>query len=68
SYSPTGSTHGSANTYDTHVPLLFFGAGINQGSSSRYAKIIDIAPTISSLLGMVFTNGSTGDVLSEAID
>ncbi|MBL4887784.1 MAG: alkaline phosphatase family protein, partial [Flavobacteriaceae bacterium] len=62
SYGPTGSTHGSANTYDTHVPLLFFGAGINQGSSSRYTKIIDIAPTISSLLGIVFTNGSTGDV------
>ncbi len=27
SYSKTGSTHGSALNYDTHVPLLFFGYG-----------------------------------------
>ena len=27
-YSKTGSTHGSAQIYDTHTPLLFYGKGI----------------------------------------
>ncbi|KKK59869.1 hypothetical protein LCGC14_3030070, partial [marine sediment metagenome] len=31
SYSKTGSTHGTAYSYDTHVPLLFYGKGIKKG-------------------------------------
>ena len=60
SYSRTGSTHGSGLNYDTHVPLVFFGNGINQGSTLEKTRIIDIAPTMSSLLGISFPNGSTG--------
>ncbi len=62
-YSPTGSTHGSGLTYDTHAPLLFFGKGIKKGSTTKKTKITDIAPTISALLGIAFPNGATGDVL-----
>ncbi|GAK77892.1 alkaline phosphatase [Nonlabens ulvanivorans] len=61
SYSRTGSTHGSSQSYDTHVPLLFYGAGINNGTSAQRTHIIDIAPTISSLLGISFPNGATGN-------
>jgi len=61
SYSKTGSTHGSGLNYDTHVPLLFFGKGINKGSSYRKTRIVDIAPTMSSLLGISFPNGNTGN-------
>jgi len=61
SYSKTGSTHGSGLNYDTHIPLLFFGKGINKGSSYQKTRIIDIAPTISSLLGISFPNGNTGN-------
>ena len=67
-YSHTGSTHGSGFSYDTHAPLLFFGKGIKQGSSTQRTAIIDIAPTISALLGISFPNGHTGRPLFELLD
>ena len=63
SYGPTGSTHGSALNYDTHVPLLFYGFGIKQGNTFQKTEITDIAPTISALLGISFPNGSSNNVL-----
>jgi arylsulfatase A-like enzyme len=63
SYSNTGSTHGSGLNYDTHVPLLFFGKGINHGSTVIKTRVVDIAPTISALLGISFPNGATGNPL-----
>ncbi len=60
SYSKTGSTHGSGFNYDTQVPLLFYGKGINQGSTLKRTRIIDIAPTMSALLGTSFPSGTTG--------
>jgi predicted AlkP superfamily pyrophosphatase or phosphodiesterase len=66
-YSRTGSTHGSGFSYDTHVPLLFFGNGIKQGGSVRRTEIVDIAPTISALLGISFPNGNTGKPLYEML-
>lgn len=63
SYSRTGSTHGSGHNYDTHAPLIFFGNGIKSGSSLERTEIVDIAPTISALLGIPFPNGSTGKPL-----
>lgn len=63
SYSKVGSTHGSGLNYDTHVPLLFFGYGINQGSTVTKTRIVDIAPTISALLDISFPNGATGQPL-----
>ncbi|TVZ58874.1 type I phosphodiesterase/nucleotide pyrophosphatase [Flavobacteriaceae bacterium MAR_2010_105] len=63
SYGKTGSTHGSGLNYDTHVPLLFFGKGIKQGSTVSKTEITDIAPTISTLLGISFPSGATGQPL-----
>ncbi len=60
SYSRTGSTHGSGNNYDTHAPLIFYGKGIKAGNSLERTEIVDIAPTISALLGIPFPNGATG--------
>lgn len=68
SYSRTGSTHGSGSTFDTHVPLLFYGNGIKKGSTLLKTEITDIAPTISALLGTSFPNGTTGTVLDFVID
>ena len=64
----TGTTHGSAYTYDTHVPLLFYGTGIKKGSSSQYHPITDIAPTLSILLKIKFPSGCTGQPISELVD
>lgn len=63
-----GTTHGSGYTYDTHVPLLFFGNGIKKGSTVNKSEITDIAPTLSVLLGISFPNGSTGKVLTELFE
>ncbi len=62
-YSRTGSTHGSGQNYDTHAPLIFYGKGIKRGNSLERTEIVDIAPTISALLGISFPNGSTGKPL-----
>ena len=63
SYPETGSTHGSGNSYDTHVPLLFYGNGIKKGETYKKTEIVDVAPTISALLGISFPNGCSGKPL-----
>jgi predicted AlkP superfamily pyrophosphatase or phosphodiesterase len=59
-YGKTGTTHGAAYSYDTHVPLLWYGWKINQGSSYEPVNISDIAPTLSSFLDISFPNGCVG--------
>lgn len=68
SYSKTGSTHGSPQVYDTHVPLLFYGNGIKKGKTFKKTAVTDIAPTISALLGIAAPNAATGDVLEYVIE
>ncbi len=63
-YMPTGTTHGSPYSYDTHVPLLFYGWNIKQGSSTEAVYITDIAPTLAMLLNVQFPNGCTGKPIS----
>ncbi len=60
-----GTTHGSPYTYDTHVPIIFYGHGIKPGSTVRYYTITDIAPTLSMLLKIQLPNGSTGQPIEE---
>ena len=68
SYSKTGSTHGSSFSYDTHVPLLFFGNGIAKGSTVQKTIVTDIAPTMSMMLGVNFPNGATGQPLEFVLE
>ncbi|MBT8256918.1 MAG: alkaline phosphatase family protein [Bacteroidia bacterium] len=68
SYSETGSTHGSGLNYDTHVPMLFYGSGVKAGESVQYVRIVDLAPTISALLGISFPNAATGKPLEFVLD
>lgn len=68
SYSKVGTTHGSGFSYDTHVPLLFYGKGIKQGETLQKTVIPDIAPTISALLGISFPNATTGQPLEFVMD
>lgn len=63
-----GTTHGSGYTYDTHVPILFYGWGIKKGSSSQYHAVTDIAPTLSALLRIKFPSGCTGQPIVEITD
>jgi predicted AlkP superfamily pyrophosphatase or phosphodiesterase len=66
-YHNKGTTHGASYSYDTHVPVLFYGMGIPKGSSVRKVNVVDIAPTISEILHMSFPNGTTGKPLEEVI-
>lgn len=66
-YGPVGTTHGSAWTNDTHVPLIFFGKGIPKGITYRETNIRDIAPTLSMLLGVSLPSGSTGSPVLEVL-
>ncbi len=68
SYGKTGSTHGSPQIYDTHVPLLFYGKGIRRGSTYERTEIPDIAPTMAALLGIAFPNGTTGKPIAEVLE
>lgn len=62
-----GTSHGSAYNYDTQVPLLLYGWGIQSGETTRRTYISDIAPTISSLLNILAPSGSIGNVVTEAL-
>lgn len=63
-----GTTHGSPYSYDTRIPILFYGAGIEKGSSVRYVEITDIAPTVSLLLKTSLPSASKGNPLLEIFD
>ncbi|GAA5037725.1 alkaline phosphatase family protein [Marivirga lumbricoides] len=62
-----GTTHGSGYNYDSHVPLLWFGAGIEAGASYKRQSIDDIAVTLSFLLDTKLPNGATGEPILELL-
>jgi predicted AlkP superfamily pyrophosphatase or phosphodiesterase len=64
-YEKTGTTHGTIYSYDTHIPLLWYGSGIKKGNTVKQVNIIDIAPTICTLLNFPFPNGVTGIPIEE---
>ncbi len=48
----TGTNHGSPHSYDTHVPLLFFGTGIKPGIRNEAAAPQSIAATFAKAAGI----------------
>jgi predicted AlkP superfamily pyrophosphatase or phosphodiesterase len=61
------ATHGSQYSYDTHVPTIIMGAGVNAGRYLEPASPTDIAPTLSALLRITPPSNSVGRVLIEAL-
>ncbi|PLC56794.1 alkaline phosphatase family protein [Photobacterium carnosum] len=61
------STHGSPWRYDTYVPVIFAGYNIDDKQISREITPYDIAPTLSSILGITQPSGATGQILTEVI-
>ena len=66
-YGRTGTTHGSPFAYDTHVPCLFYGAGVESGKTYDKSYTRDVAPTMSALLGIPYPNGTTGSPIHQAL-
>jgi len=60
-YHQTGTTHGSPYSYDTRVPMLWYGWKIEHGESVLPYFIEDIAPTISWMLNIPFPNATSGN-------
>jgi arylsulfatase A-like enzyme len=61
----TGTTHGSWNPYDAHIPLVWMGWGIKQGATNKPTNMSDIAPTLAGLLRIQTPNGSIGKPIEE---
>ncbi len=64
-YARTGTTHGSWNPYDTHIPLLFMGWHIPAGHLNRTVHMTDISPTVAALLHIQMPNGCIGSPIPE---
>ncbi|HSV35618.1 MAG TPA: alkaline phosphatase family protein, partial [Ramlibacter sp.] len=55
------TTHGSPHAYDTHVPILLYGPRwVQPGRVDRRVEVVDIAPTLSGLLGIAAPSSSEG--------
>ena len=64
---PSGTTHGSPYTYDTHVPVLFHGKAFLSGRFADEFHITDIVPTLSTALHMNSPVGATGKPLTRIL-
>jgi hypothetical protein len=62
-----GTDHASPYTYDTHVPLAFYGLPFRPGTYRTPAEPVDLAVTLSSLLGINSPTHAVGRVLTEAL-
>jgi len=61
------SAHGSPWTYDTHVPLIFSGPGIEAQTIARRVETVDIAPTIATYLRTKLPSGANGLPIPEVV-
>ena len=63
----TGTSHGTWNPYDTHIPLIFMGWGVRQGHSNDRVYMTDIAPTVAALLRIQMPNGCVGKPITAVL-
>lgn len=63
----TGAVHESAGIQDASVPLIFAGRWFKPGRYSEEPSMADLAPTLSSVLGIIPPSGSSGKPLSKII-
>src|ERR1700742_3172123 len=63
----TGTSHGTWNPYDTHIPLIFMGWGIHPGKTNVPVYMTDIAPTLAALLRIQTPNASIGNPIAEVL-
>jgi predicted AlkP superfamily pyrophosphatase or phosphodiesterase len=63
-----GTTHSTAYTSDTHVPLLWYGWHIPKGETVKPHVITQITPTLSFLLDIPLPNASNRELIKELFD
>lgn len=62
-----GTDHATPFSYDTHVPLAFYGLAFQTGLYRTHAEPVDLAVTLASMLGINAPAKATGRVLTEAL-
>ena len=60
-------THMTHYSYDRYVPLLFFGKTFKPGTYRQTVRVIDIAPTLASVLHVLPPSQSEGRVITEIL-
>lgn len=61
----TYTSHATPYSYDNHVPLIFYGAGIRKGTYYEPVAMNDVAPTLAAMLRVETPSGSSGRILKE---
>jgi hypothetical protein len=62
-----GTDHTSPYSYDTHVPLAFYGLPFQAGTYRTSVEPVDLAATLASLLGINAPTHAVGRVLTEGL-
>ena len=63
----TIATHGSPHDSDAHVPVVFWGPGVKPGKYAGFVRVVDMAPTLASLLKVTPLERIDGRPLQQAI-
>ena len=66
-YGKTGTTHGTWNPYDTHIPLLWYGWNIPHGETHTVVNMTDISATLAALLHIQMPNGCIGKPITDLV-
>jgi predicted AlkP superfamily pyrophosphatase or phosphodiesterase len=60
-------SHGAPWAYDSHVPIIWMGPGVDPGRITRRVETVDVAPTIAAYLGVKQPSGTRGRVMTEVV-
>jgi hypothetical protein len=61
-----GTSHGTVQDYDRHVPVVFMGPGVKAGTYDAESGPEDVAPTLGALLGLDYPE-QDGRILREIL-
>ncbi|MDQ3673993.1 MAG: alkaline phosphatase family protein, partial [Gemmatimonadota bacterium] len=67
SWAAAYAMHGTPNEIDARVPIIFYGRAFNPGRYPQFARVVDMAPTLATVLRVVPSERLDGRVLSNAI-
>jgi hypothetical protein len=66
-WSSANATHGTPHDYDAHVPVLFYGPPFKPGKYDEFARVVDMAPTLASVIHVTPLEKLDGHVLQSSI-
>jgi hypothetical protein len=61
------ASHASGYDYDSHVPLIFYGAGVKPGRVTDFVRTVDLAPTLAAIAGVKPSEPLDGVVLTKGL-